>query len=622
MIGEEGDPAAICPICSREFRSMRGLNQHIRRGDAKHQEDYHQKQEVSRSKARWDQEEIYMVAKLELELIDKGCKSIVKELQRSFPHRSLDAIRSLRTKKEQYKQCIEELKVARTNKNANVELASEYMVKAGSNTCEERNLGSNGRTLFWENNTEPELELVNNWKMLTERNEEIIRKLIDQDIESWLPPKTKRCQAPSKCKQPCKINAKKKRKQEYASIQNLYRKNRGAAIRKILDGKWKNECTEGPSPKTLQRFWKNLFERHSGNDERQPNMKGPTIWELEAPITKREVDQAKKNQSKDSAPGLDNVTTKQLQAIPSMAIAKRFNAWLVSAYVPNRCRQGVTVLIPKVKGTMLPECHRPITMAPTILRLFHRILTARMMNNLPFSNRQKAFRKGDGIAQNLITIKSIIERSQKKLTSLSLAFLDVQKAFDSVNHSTIITACRRMGIPNMLLSYIRNLYQGSTTRLRIRNKLSPEILINRGIRQGDPLSVPLFLAVMDWVTSNLDPGIGVSMGEAKINHLAFADDLVILSTTDKGLQQQMDRIIEGLSQCGLNINPKKCATFRLRIDGSKKRWTINPEPFLKCQGTIIPSVTVSTFYKYLGIKIGIMSNTSFITENLNQNLDI
>ena len=214
---------------------MRGLNQHIRRGDAKHQEDYHQQQEVSRTKARWDQEEIYMVAKMELKLIDKGCKSIVKELQRSFPHRSLDAIRSLRTKKEQYKQCIEELKVATTNKNANMESTKEDMAKAGSNTSEERDLDSNGRTLFWENNTEPELELVNNWKLLTERNEEIIRKLIDQDIEEWLPPKTKRCQAPTKFKQLCRLNAKKRRKMEYANIQNLYRKNRGAAIRKILD---------------------------------------------------------------------------------------------------------------------------------------------------------------------------------------------------------------------------------------------------------------------------------------------------------------------------------------------------------------------------------------------------
>jgi len=36
---------------------------------------------------------------------------------------------------------------------------------------------------------------------------------------------------------------------------------------------------------------------------------------------------------------------------------------------------------------------------------------------------------------------------------------------------------------------------------------------------------------------------------------------------------------------------------------------------------MIPSVTVSTFYKYLGIKIGIMSNTSFTTENLEPKLE-
>ena len=208
----------------------------------------------------------------------------------------------------------------------------------------------------------------------------------------------------------------------------------------------------------------------------------------------------------------------------------------------------------------------------------------------------------------------------KNLRPLSLAFLDVKKAFDSVNHSTTLIACKRIGIPAMLLQYIRDLYKKSETQLRVQQQLSTPIEVNRGIRQGDLLSVPLFLAVMDLATSVLDPNIGVSMGKAKLNHLAFADDLVILYSTADGLQKNLDNVLSNLGCSGLELNPVKCATFQLKIDGEKKKWTINPEPFLDCKGTKVPSTTVTSFYKYLGIKVGVMSNSGLISDNLEKKL--
>ena len=84
------------------------------------------------------------------------------------------------------------------------------------------------------------------------------------------------------------------------------------------------------------------MERKSESDNRLPTSIGPTLWELEAPITKQEVDSAKKNQDKDSSPGCDNITNKQLFKVPSIEIAQRLNAWLAAAYVPERCKLGVT----------------------------------------------------------------------------------------------------------------------------------------------------------------------------------------------------------------------------------------------------------------------------------------
>jgi len=56
-----------------------------------------------------------------------------------------------------------------------------------------------------------------------------------------------------------------------------------------------------------------------------------------------------------------------------------------------------------------------------------------------------------------------------------------------------------------------------------------------GVRQDDCLSPFLLNYVMDWVLSELDPQLGVTLeGSLRLNHLAFADDVSLLSETKVG----------------------------------------------------------------------------------------
>ena len=80
---------ATCHLWSRTFDSSRGLSLHLRKGDTEHQEFYHSQGartiEENTAKRRWDKEELYLITKMELELITKGRKTFQKDCITPFP---------------------------------------------------------------------------------------------------------------------------------------------------------------------------------------------------------------------------------------------------------------------------------------------------------------------------------------------------------------------------------------------------------------------------------------------------------------------------------------------------------------------------------------------------------
>ena len=223
---------------------------------------------------------------------------------------------------------------------------------------------------------------------------------------------------------------------------------------------------------------------------------GPPKWELMAPITAEDVERSLKRM-KDSAPGPNGRKLKDVRAIPFDQLAAHFNLWLLSSYLPSTLRGGETVLLPKVSGASAPNEFRPITISNIVVRCFHRIMAQQMEMHLPLSLHQKAFRRGDEIADSVWFMQTVIKHHQDSLCPLNIAFMDVKKAFDSVSHQSILVATAGLGIPLPFLGYLCELYGDAWTRLRIGTELSKPIKLGRGVRKGDPMSVHLFNAVID-----------------------------------------------------------------------------------------------------------------------------
>ena len=283
--------------------------------------------------------------------------------------------------------------------------------------------------------------------------------------------------------------------------------------------------------------------------------------------------------TKDGAPGPDGRKLSDVKAISADELAGHFNLWLLTGCLPGRLHRGQTVLLPKCGEAEDPSKYRPITMSDIVVRCFHRILAQRMEIHLPFSTRQKAFRSGDGVADSVWFIQAVIKHHQDSLRPLNVAFVDA-----------------RLGVPPPFLRYIRELYSNAVTALRIGPDVSAPISLGRGVRQGNPFTVHFFNAVIDMC----------QVGDLRVNHGAFANDIALFAATPRGLQALASELESHLAMCGLSISSGlrgKSALMRLDIDGKAKKWVINPLPYLRVAGEIVPAVSVSQVYRYLGVDV-------------------
>ena len=230
-----------------------------------------------------------------------------------------------------------------------------------------------------------------------------------------------------------------------------------------------------------------------------------------------------------------------------------------------------------------------------------------MLTHWPLSNRQKAFTHGDGLADNIWLVKAIIKKKREQKQRLNLTFIDVSKAFDSVSHQSIVRAAHRLGTPPFTLRYISEVYRNCSVQLKFGRTFSQDIQVNREVRQGDLTSPLLFNAVIDMVMAEVDPSIGLTgdiNSSVKCNYMAFADDLILLSSSDIGMKKLLEQVEVSLAKVGLGINAQKCSSLRAEVRRRNNLWIVNPDPYLEVNQHQITAMNILDTYKYLGADIG------------------
>ena len=140
----------------------------------------------------------------------------------------------------------------------------------------------------------------------------------------------------------------------------------------------------------------------------------------------------------------------------------------------------------------------PICLLSIIYRLFTLVTLNRIGRTLDKGQpcKQARFRKGFSMIDHIHTMTILIEILREFKMPFCLTFIDLKKAFNSVETEAVIEALAKQGVQTQYIKILHDLYYGFTTRI---SPFYKEVIIDvkRGVQQSDTISPKLFSATLE-----------------------------------------------------------------------------------------------------------------------------
>ena len=183
-----------------------------------------------------------------------------------------------------------------------------------------------------------------------------------------------------------------------------------------------------------------------------------------------------------------------------------------------------------------------------------------------------------------------------------MCFVDLQKAYDSVDRELLWKVLARAGVPEEMIAVIRQFHDGMQAQVRMDDgELSDWFEVTQGLRQGcvlSPLLFNLFFAAAtevvlvrfsedntilnDLVYLEEEAGVGaetpLERARRAVWGMFYADDAGVVSRSQEGLARMMTTIVEVFGEFGLTVSEKKTETLLMRAPEKQPKKGGSPPP--------------------------------------------
>ena len=431
-----------------------------------------------------------------------------------------------------------------------------------------------------------------------------------------------------------KIQVKAQRIRRYDKRSKFYRQNlifRTDAKRFYREiGRQPVIINEPPQIDQIEDFWRSIWSNSRSfntdavwlNRENERTLGNtPQEWSV---ITASEISEALLKAHKWKTPGVDKIPNFWMHTLTSVHthLAKTLSYYMNNpTELPAWVTEGVTYLLAKSSDTKKPQNFRPITCLTTTYKLLTSILTNRMYTHIEQNDilptEQKGCRRNSyGCRDQLMVNRMILENCRARHRNLSTAWIDYQKAFDSVPHGWILKAMELYKFSPVIIKFLKHSMSLWKTRLFLHHSNgtleSKDIPIKCGIFQGDSLSPLLFCLALTPLSAELhNTTYGYKINNAVIDHLFYMDDLKLYAKDDSDLEGLLQTVKRFSDDIGMQFGLSKCAKATFKRGKLVSATNIHLD-----LNTTIRELEQNDTYKYLGIDEGDGIQHSLMKERL------
>ena len=356
----------------------------------------------------------------------------------------------------------------------------------------------------------------------------------------------------------------------------------------------------------VKMFYENLYRSKENNivpvdlheilDANTPKLTDSEADSIEGNITTKEALSTLKNMQNDKSPGSDGYSSeffkffwKDLGNFLVQSINYAFSIGNLS----TTQKEGVITCIPKGnKSKKYLKNWRPISLLNVVYKIASGCIAKRIRIILDkiISPDQTGYMSGRSTADNIRLIYDILQYSKLCKKPGILLLIDFEKAFDSLAWSFLYKSLDFFNFGSDIKKWIKLFITDIKSCVSVNGSISPWFKIERGCRQGDPLSPYLFLICSEilalMIKQNVNiKGYFISEIEIKISQLAD-DTSLFLDGSKESFEYCVHTILEYAKYSGLSMNFDKTNVVWFGYDVQPKikylqelnfKW--NPESF-------------------------------------------
>ena len=156
--------------------------------------------------------------------------------------------------------------------------------------------------------------------------------------------------------------------------------------------------------------------------------------------------------------------------------------------MPQDFRDANVIHLYKRKGDRA-QCdnHRGISLLASAGKILGRVLLNRLTEQLldkVLPESQCGFRSGRGTTDMVFTARQLHEKCREQHQDLYVVFVDLTKAFDTVNRDGLWTILAKLGCPQKFVNVVKSLHEGMQAQILDQSAFSSIFTVSNGVKQG------------------------------------------------------------------------------------------------------------------------------------------